>query len=294
MFDNIMIVTDVSPIVLSENSLEEIQLGKIAFTAIKSPKTGLIIKHQALINNLMFTIKDRKLIISNSLHKFIKSNNYSDFSYCNLINAIHTIEELTDIQASKFYFKKLEFALNIETERKPFKYLPLFSDFKGKEFDKMRSRSFWYGNKYPLTEYALKIYDKSEQVKRTDKINISQNILRFEIQYFKSRKIPSIVSLEDLKDKNKISILYKDFISQIERLNTIGEEDFTEISSRDREIYYAGQNQNFWDTENSINHETSKKKKQRYRKIQNTIGKKNLINGFIEKLNAKFNYLINN
>lgn len=270
-----------------------ITIGKTTLVPILCPKARTTTKHQALVKNLLFTLKGDVLIISNSLHKFHKGNNYSDFSFLDLQVMIREIENLTGINAEYFEIRKLEFALNIETINKPYLYLPMFSDYKGKEFDKMKTKTgFWYGNKYKLSEYALKVYDKSEMIKRNEGIKLELNLLRFETEYSRVRKIPNIKTLADLKNKDNLQIIFNELINQVERLNCIGNEDFSNVSSRDREMYFAGQASRFWIAENMLNKETAKDKKKRYKAIQQKVSKKNLIEEFTKKLKQKFSQLI--
>lgn len=292
MFDNSSFVTDISNISIDKDGQGNLIVGKISLIPILCPRTREVTKYQTIFKNLRFTIKANSFIIDNSLHKFYKGNNYSDYSFFELVETVDQIERLTNIKAEDLNVKKLEFALNIITDKPAYKYLSMFSDFKIKEYDKMKSKAFWYGIKYVFTEYTLKIYDKSEMVKRTESINIYQNILRFEIQYIRNRRLTSINTLADLINKEKINSLFQELIEQVERLNCIGNENFSEVSSRDREIYFAGQNERFWITEKDLNRNTAKDKRKRYRIIQQKISKRNMIEEFAEKLKHKYNKLI--
>lgn len=292
MFDNVSFVTDIDNISIDKDEQGNLIVGKVTLVPIPCPRTGEIIKYQGIFKNLRFTLKAGKLNIENSLHKFYKGNNYSDYSFSELMKTVNQIEKFTTIKAKELNIKKLEFALNIITDKPAYQYLPMFSDFKHKEYDKMKSNAFWYGIKYVFTEYTLKIYDKSEMVKRTESINLNQNILRFEIQYTRNRRLPSINTLADLINKEKIECLFEELINQVEKLNCIGDEDFSDISSRDREMYFAGQNGRFWDIEKELNRNTVKDKRKRYRAIQHKISKRNMIEEFAEKLKYKYKQLI--
>ena len=291
--DNITCVADVTGVRKSLTEENYLRIGKLTLIPIPCPKTGEIIKHQTIIKNLLFTFKENHLIVSNSLHKFFKGNNYSNFSYSELIKSIEKVEGLTGICSRQFEIKKMEFAVNITTEKPPHQYFPMFSDFKGREFDKMRSKAFWYGVKYHFTEYALKVYDKSEMVKRTERIAMNQNLLRFEIEYKKSRIIPHVKTLSDLKNREKIKGLFDELVKQVEQLNCEGSEDFSNINSRNREMYFAGQNSRFWKVEKGLNVNTAKSKKRKFREIQKRISPKNLISEFTDELEVTFNWLIN-
>ncbi len=266
---------------------------QLKFMGIRSLKNFEIVKYQCQYKNLLLTLNERELIVTNSLHKLIKGNNYSDFRFNELISAVNEIEKITGIPASEFKIRKLEFAVNITVPIQATDYLSKFSDYKGREFDKMRDNKLWYGIKYIFTEYSLKIYDKSKQVKIADRIDINQNILRFEVVYNCQRKLTAIDNLSDLKDVKKISVLFNQFISMIKRINCIGNEDFTNFKNSDRERYFAGKNPEYWKSLKSHNINTYKTNKKRFIEIQNKVNAKDLIEDFEHDLTVKFNHLIN-
>jgi hypothetical protein len=256
MIDGIKISTSVSLFPSDETKPEFIKIGTLNLIAIRTLKSFEIVKYRCEHKNLLFTLNERELIISNSLHKFIKGNNYSDFSLSELIDAVNEIERLTEIPAALFVIKKLEFALNVSVPLIPSDYLIWFSDFKFKEYDKMKANQLWYGIKYNFTEYSLKIYDKQKQVKIADRINMHQKILRFEVIYSKQRKLLVVNNLSELRDPIKIKKIFGDFIKMIEKLNCTGNEDFSKFRNSERELYFAGKNAEYWEVLKSHNKHT--------------------------------------
>lgn len=296
MIDNIKSAVSISVDDLQyENNREFVKLGQLKFVAVRSKKEGFdILKYECEVRNLLFTIRDNQLTISNSLHKFAKGNNHSDFKLSELISAIGEIEDLTGISAKFFNIRKLEFGLNISTKNPGTEYLSSFSDFKTREYDKMKSLGFWYGIKYHLSEYNLKIYDKSEHQKRVEKIKTIPKILRFELQFNKSRAMPETITLEDLKNIQKLKALFLHFIKQINLVNTCVDEDFSLLKPRERELYFAAKNSKFWESEKKLNKSTEKSKRRKYKMLQSKVSPKNIIHEFTDLLTEKFNFLINN
>lgn len=293
MLDNLKIVASFDDFdLLQKDNSGFIYFGKLRLVPVIDKRHFHITKHQTVIENLLFTITENEIIITNSLHKFIKGNNYSDFTFSELLYAIELIEDITGVNANVFIIKKMEFAINIETPQPAYQYLERFSSFKGKEFDKMRIGAFWYGIKYFFTEYNLKIYDKSELTKRIDKEKIDKNILRFEIQYNRIRKIPIVNNLSELKDPEILKAIFKEFIETIENIKCSGDEDFSLITARERELYFAGSITRFWNVEKVLNRNTAKSKIAKYRDIQNRIVPKDLMNEFVKSITKKFNELI--
>lgn len=150
----------------------------------KCPVTRKVKCYKAKERNLLITYyqRDSTITIKNSLHKYSKDNNYSEITFTELSKAISDIAYTVGIPASEFEVKRLEVGFNIETTEKPSTYLPLFTIFKNRELDKMKKDAFWYGVKWIFSEYQLKIYDKTEEVKRHDRIQLPQDILRFELR----------------------------------------------------------------------------------------------------------------
>jgi hypothetical protein len=271
--------------------LGTIKLGRLSLVENRCPKDAHVKNFRCEKDSLLFVLTPNKLIISNSLHKHFKGDNYSDFSYSELLESIKRIEELTGTMAEEFHITKFELAINIETTKRPCEYLDCFGTYKNREYDKMRTKGFWYGNKYNFSEYSLKIYDKSEESKRQEKQSLGKNILRFEIQYKKLRKTSLIKTLADFRDREKLSTIFNTFLATVKQVNYIDEEDFSEISPRERELYYAGQNPRFWMAEKRENRETEKSKRKRFKEIQQKDNFSDWKEMFIKALEEKINQL---
>ncbi len=270
---------------------KDIMFGDIAFVPVKCLITRTIKYYQAKVENLLITYKHRNSIIrvTNSIHKFAKGNNYSEMSFKELCQALNRIVEITGIRLEQWKLKKMEIAFNIETERKGTEYLALFSTFKNKIPDKMRKDAYWYGIKWFFSEYQLKIYDKTEEVKRHDKISLDANILRFEIVIAKMRKIPVVSLLSDLQSEEKLTLLFDFFISEIEKIKTIETVDFSQVSKeRDIEMFFASQNESYWQTQKEINPDKVKEKRRRYNRILDMVSNRDTMNTFLERLQQKF------
>lgn len=295
MFDNIDIEAAIpdyiqSRIVIDRHS-KDVWLGGIVLVPVKCLKTRIVTKYKAQIENLHITYFHRTstIRVSNSIHKFAKGNNYSDMSFSELLHALQKIVEITGIDLEHWSIKKLEIGFNIETEKKGTEYLSLFSTFKNKTPDKMRNDAFWYGVKWFFTEYNIKIYDKTAEVKRHDRVLLDTNILRFEIAINRFRKIPFVKFLSDLQDKNKLRSLFDFFRSEVKRIEMIESVDLSQVGKeRDVEMFFASQNELYWQYQKKINPEGVKKKRNRYLRILDEVSTQNVMNEFIEKLNEKF------
>ncbi len=292
MIDYISMVADICKSQIQLNDRNFVSIGEIELFPDRNKRNGEIVQYQTKVQNLLFTLNGTRLRVSNSLHKFQKGNNYSDFRFSEIQSSINQIVKLTGVKADDFEIKKLEFSLNINVQTPPKDYLSYFSNFKRKEYDKMRAGVCWYGNKYILSEYALKIYDKTECTKRQDRITLPDNLLRFELQYLKSRKIPAVRVLSDLRIKENYYALFDEFIDKIKNISCMMEPNVSKLKSRDREIYFASRHPGFMKTENSINRRTCSYKIKRLNMALLRISEKNMIDEFCKNLEKKFANLI--
>lgn len=292
MFDLLSMVFEQDNYLLfQESPPNEFTVGNLVLFAVRDPGNNTIVRYQRKVENLMVTLNHSQLKISNSIHKFIEGENHSDFTFTKLIKSIEKIELLTGIPSNKFKINKLEFAINIQVEQNPTSYLHFFRRYKKYENDKMRHKNQWYGVKWPLTDYALKVYDKTFEVKKNMGVDIGDNILRFEIQYHRSRVIPDVNTLGDLKDKNVILVIFKDFFKKISKISIFDFEDYSELNSRERELYFAGNNPMFWRVER-LNRNTAKSKRKKFNEIVDKVGTDKIGKFFLLEIEKKFHQLI--
>jgi hypothetical protein len=268
-------------------------IGKLKLVPYFCPKTHKITKHHCEFRGLLFTLTESELKISNSIHKFKNRNNYTDFSFSMLVQAIIEIEELTGISASEFQIVKLEFGLNIITGVPACEYLAYFSDYKCIQYNKMLSFNKWYGVKYGLTDYALKIYDKSVQASKELRYNIQPCITRVEMEVKRVNRYFHVHSLEELKKAETLHLLYNSFINKIKRINCQGSEDFKNCTPRERQLYFAGKDEIFWKLEKQLNINTAKSKRKDFQNLQQKIVGERPIEIILLMLEEKFKFLMN-
>lgn len=152
-------------------------------------------KYISEIKGIRLDLYDNTLKISNSLHKFFKGNNYSDFYYSEIIQSIDLLGNILQITAPKMKLTKLEFGIN-EFFDDWQTILGSINHYKHKEFDKMKSKC--YGKKLRMEQVYIKIYDKSEQVYLQNREKINPNMLRLEIGLL-GKELSFIPNMEALK-----------------------------------------------------------------------------------------------
>ncbi|QQR98602.1 MAG: hypothetical protein IPK18_03485 [Sphingobacteriales bacterium] len=230
-----------------------------------------------------------KIKISNSLHKFYKGDNYSDFTFSEMAKAIDEVCNKFEIPANEWVIKKLEFGFNIITQKPAKEYLLCFHSFKEKEFDKMKKGGKKYGMKCSLTEYFIKFYDKSLEYKLHERIIIDENILRVEIGYNNKRKLPEkIQTLADLKVTSNIDTLYNELINIVRIIYYQEEKNFTNTAFDERVLFFASEHKNFLEVEKKENKNQLKTTKKKIKQIREKVLKKDFVEFLQKSLKDKY------
>lgn len=237
---------------------------------------------------LQLVLHDRQLKITNSLHKFYKGNNYTDFSYSEIKAAISLLSGKFHISPADFNIKKLEFGLNIILEKYALHYINYFLSYKNKFFDKMRSSHKEYGRKCFLSEYDIKVYDKQLQVNLKDKIKIESSLLRFEVAYKQQRAMPKIKTLADLESYEKLEALFLHFIGVIGKVVTTQNENFEATTASEREIYAAAKDPNYLIVEKKMRKDGAIELQRKIRLAREKILTGGLNDYFINALTNKY------
>lgn len=252
-------------------------------------KKSLLIGYESDYNGLRVMRYYNRIEVCNSLHKFYKGNNYTDFCYSEIKERINILCNKFGIVAKNWEIKKLEFGLNLITSNPAYQYLSRFLEYKGREFEKMRDNQIVYGRKCYMSEYALKVYDKHIQTKMKDKISIPENTLRVEFYYKQYRKLPkSIHYLSDLLYEERFKDLYKDLKEAIENIIYDDEYDFKNSTNEERMLFFASQNTEFLKVENQINKAEVKTIKKKIKQLKERFLKKDFRNNLSKLLNDKY------
>lgn len=294
VIDNIGISATISPTLEMQQGKDVICFGKLKFVGERRKVEPFDITHYATeYKNLYLQIRNEKLYVSNSLHKLYKGNNYSDFSYSEIVESIDIIEEITGIKPTKFTVSRLEFGLNISVKLNVYTLLDCIKTYK-KRYGFMSTIE---GNKThakscTVNEATLKVYNKTFQVKNVDKVTIPENILRIEIVYQKNRVIPNIQTLEDLRNPQRLIGLVERMKKIIGCITIEGEKDFSNVKKEDRALYFAGLNSDFWKVEKTMNKDKGKSKKKTFDRLCSEVTQVSYKEEIMHSIDEKFNQLL--
>ena len=182
MIDNITISIDAKMpvgVFVGNNAVEFNEKLFIPKFSIFGDVTEYSTKYKKLY--IKFKPASNKLIIVNSLHKFCHGNNYSDFTLTELHDVV---EELSDGLSHDIFggeIKKIECGCNIHVPDATAAYQQLKS-YHGKSYQPEWHNGKPYGATCRSTNYVIKAYDKTIQVKAVDKVKIPDNLFRFEVK----------------------------------------------------------------------------------------------------------------
>ncbi len=247
------------------------------------------------LGNIEIKITDSRICLKNSIHKLNNlrkigvEHNYNDFTYSELVDNIDFISRLPKIEKSRL--SQLEFGLNIEIDT-PAQFIIdnniIMHNYKIHSVD----NNFKGNGKYKQfnhSNYYVKVYDKAKHYK------VQKNILRFEIKHKNSKNFNfyGIYNILDLKDKNKLEILYENLLKRFDEMTIIDNyKDNKKIPKKVKNQIERYTSFNYWEE-----FPNRMKKLREKKKFEGILNKYNLLTIKTElrnKLEEKYQYLINN
>jgi hypothetical protein len=183
---------------------------------------GDVLCYSGQLENLYLKMVSGRLLVMNSWHKFYHGDNWSDFTWDDLQNCMHRLADLFGDGFWRARITKLTASVNLSCEAG--QYIERLISYKGNPMEPMRPRSsrIEYGKRHASTHYNIKVYDKSHEVKLTERLVIPSR-LRIEkemkMPYFHNRK------------KNPIRIYSPSDLTLPSSFDVLGFELFETISS---------------------------------------------------------------
>jgi len=240
MFDNIQIVLSIDspPRELYGDKIEPFVWLGLSFTPRYSGG-GNLMYYQSNIEKLIIRIRGNQLILKNSIHKFYKGNNYSDFHLSEFQSAISLLSELLGFDLLEAEVKKIEYGCNIPVEKPENIYNGLIGYQRG-YFNPMLDNAREYGKKQYSTDYNIKLYDKQFEVAKHNGTKINP-LARFEkeiknMRYLRKMGI-AVYSVNDLLKKEIWQALKNDLVRTFDRINKKPVVDFRCLSLDEIKAY---------------------------------------------------------
>ncbi len=179
-------------------------------------RNGQLCSYEAQIKNLRIYLYPEKVYLLNSLHKFYKGNNYTDFYLSECRAAIEAVSDITGIRWKDATVKKIEYGCNVNLN--PENVINSLQSYKAKDFQPMIKKGVRYGAACEFEQYRIKGYDKTFAVKHVEKMDLKTPIFRWEMQisnvkYFSRYKQPLPLSAGQLFTNNILSTMANDTVS---------------------------------------------------------------------------------
>lgn len=173
-------------------------------------KYGDAVRYHTDINNLRVKLRGHEIIIENSLQKFYMGNNYQDFTYSQVVEAFQKLNTVLPFTIRDANIVKLSTGVVIQEEAQPI--FESWLEYKGKSPRIMTNRNTIYGAYFQATNYKIKGYDKTFEVKQHNQVSLNDNYFRFELEaysrHFTSRSQPiQTVTVQDLMNPSTFNAL---------------------------------------------------------------------------------------
>lgn len=162
--------------------------------------------------NVKFNPDTNVVTFQNSIHKFYKKNNFSDFNKKEILEAVLNLSRYLGIKPDEETLKitQIEIGVNVNSKFSPYDFLDILTKHKNAPFrhlQKAKGSSLDYGKKAQHIDYHVKFYDKFIQTYLTHKKEYTkemlreeceENLLRYELQYTRTSSFKTLKNLSSL------------------------------------------------------------------------------------------------
>jgi len=225
MFDNMKfnIPFDSPRSVLQRDHSPQNILGRMFDPVIRN---GEVIRYKSSIGNLHLSLREDKLTIQNSIHKYIlgDGNNYSNLAYSQLFQGVIQLGNELGLDLLLAKVISFEFGVVI-TDNNISETLSKLGHYKGNRPLPMQVNGKVYGTFYENSTHKLKFYDKSFEVKKRTGRIIEPNLMRIEKKYSGSHlgslaafKNNRIHTLGDFLSWISLELLANDLVDSISKI----------------------------------------------------------------------------
>lgn len=227
--------------------------------------------YKTRVNNLDLRLKGNTIFCNNSLQKWYMGNNYEPFTYIEVVKAIKKLNQILPFNVYEAKVILLAVGIVIEAEAKPI--LDTWLSLNGKQPIPMLGVNKQYGKKFYLTDYNVKGYDKTYEVKTHDRKKLNRQLFRFELEIYtrnlnKRKNAIDIYSVKDLIDKYKYQMLLDELQNKYEKIDKQQVISLSQLTNKEKEILALFQNKEILQQYKEDHYESYRKKRNTYNKIK--------------------------
>lgn len=208
--------------------------------------TGEILHYEAGYNNIKFKIFPSvgRVQMSGSIHKYWNSgmHNYNDFNVRDITDVLKDLQEKFGIDPKEMRLENIEFGVNVITPYNPNVFLDHLVVFKNHPFDRMRVYGSGKGKVAELSQYIIKIYNKTLQY------GLMNNVLRYEIKVKKMQYLKQgVIYFSDLLNTEFMQSVFANLISSFKDLVVTDQINKKDLSIKQREAFIKLNNPRAWE-----------------------------------------------
>jgi hypothetical protein len=264
----------------------------------KFNKFGYPVAYYSELKNLNLIIRGTELSIINSLQKFYMDNNYNSFSYSQVIEAFKKLNNLLPLNIYTASVKKIAIGTVIQEDCN--QILNTWVSVSNKKALPMLSRNKRYGLKYFLTEYDIKGYNKTTEVKHHNNINLDKQHFRFEVEIKRVNNVNreknkiGIYSVQDLINPIKYQKLGQLLINNYQKIKKKPALNWCNTTIKEKRLIATFKDIEVLNSIKKQHPDSYKKDRKQYKALLNKLNDNNYQNSIINKLNQQIQFSINN
>ncbi len=299
MYDTIKIVKQLNqlPIQIMDERIEPFEWYGLLWKA-KFNKFGYPTIYYSELKNLKLIMRGNELTITNSLQKFYMDNNYEAFTYSQVVNAFKKLNKSLPFNIYNACVKKIAVGIVILEDTEPI--LNTWISFSNKNGFPMLSRNKRYGSKYFLTEYDIKGYDKTTEVKHHNNINLNNKFFRFEVEVKRINNVNrgknpiGIYTVQDLINPIKYKKLANYLIDKYRKIEKKPIINLKDTTLKEKRLIATFKDMEILNSIKKQHPNSYKKDRIQHNKLLNKLNDVNYQNSIINKLNQQIQFSINN
>lgn len=300
MYDTINIKNELNQVPKEAKELQETPFNWCGFRWIPyfNNSSQYPIYYYVKMKNLFLKLAGNQLFVKNSLHKYYHDNNYTLFTYQQVVESFEKLNN--QLPMNVFTSKITKISMGIVINENPKSVINEWQYYLGKEYLPMKDRNKIYGAKYYLTDYQIKGYDKTFEVKKHNQVKLEKEYFRFEIDNCKPKVLNNktnnigIYTVNDLIGKEKFKKVGKMLLDKYIKIEKLPKVDLSTLSLKDKRIYAGITNYEVKESIRRQHPDTYKKDRKEYNKFISRYDNSEFQNQVINKLQQQINYSINN
>jgi len=298
LYDTIKIVNELENVPQQIRELKQVPFEWNGFLWIPHFKNSNVpLYYKSTFKNLNLRIIGNQLYITNSLHKSYHGNNYKPFTYNQVCNAIRFLDSQLPIKLYDAKVLKLSIGVVINENAQN-----IFSEwlyYLGKPYLPMKNRNKTYGANFFLTDYYIKGYDKTYQVKQESKVNLNTNYFRFEMEgktkiFNNKTNNVGINTVSDLVNKEKYNRLGEILLEKYIKIEKLPKLDFTKLTLKQKRLIASMRNYEIKESIRKQHKDTYKKDRKEYNHLIENLDNSTFQNQVIRKLKQQIQFSIDN